>query len=191
MGRAGARAIVRRARGAGGRIYGSNGWLFEDALELADITAGAPSPSRRLSRRHRRQARYPRLAVFSARAEDPPEFRAAPPEDGVTVRSRCRLTREVASRTARSRHDRSARDDERHRRTKPRAGRNSARSRSAAPGAGRRPDPHRGRRRPASTGPISLQRRASTRRRPARPTFSGSRSPEMSRRAARARRALR
>ncbi len=67
-------------------INGGRGWLFEDRLTLADITlAAAFAFTQAYLSDIVDKARYGAIASFSARAEELPEFRAAPAEDGVTV----------------------------------------------------------------------------------------------------------
>ena len=67
-------------------INGGRGWLFEDRLTLADISlATAFAFTQAYLADIVDKTRYPSIEAFCARAEALPEFRAAPPEDGVTV----------------------------------------------------------------------------------------------------------
>jgi glutathione S-transferase len=69
-------------------VDGGRGWLFEDRMTLADITlATAFAFTQTYLSDIVEPARYPAVALLSARAEDTPEFRAAPPEDGTMVRA--------------------------------------------------------------------------------------------------------
>jgi glutathione S-transferase len=68
-------------------INGGKGWLFEDRMMLADITlATAFAFTQNYLADLVDKARFGAIASFSARAEETPEFRAAPAEDGVLVR---------------------------------------------------------------------------------------------------------
>ena len=72
-------------------INGGKGWLFEDRMTLADITlATAFAFTQGYLGDIVDPARYGAIAALSARAEDTAEFRAAPAEDGVMVRSPAR-----------------------------------------------------------------------------------------------------
>ncbi|WP_158817814.1 glutathione S-transferase family protein [Methylocapsa sp. S129] len=67
-------------------INEGRGWLFEDRLTLADITLAAAFAFTQGNLSDIvDKARYGAIASFSARAEELPEFRAAPAEDGATV----------------------------------------------------------------------------------------------------------
>ena len=67
-------------------INGGRGWLFEDRLTLADITlATAFAFTQAYLADIVDKTRYPSIVASCARAEELPEFRAAPAEDGVTV----------------------------------------------------------------------------------------------------------
>jgi glutathione S-transferase len=69
-----------------GEINGGKGWLFEDRMTLPDITlATAFAFTQGYLADVVDKTRYGAIASLSARAEATPEFRAAPPEDGVTV----------------------------------------------------------------------------------------------------------
>jgi glutathione S-transferase len=61
-------------------------WLFEDRLTLADITlATAFGFTQDYLADIVDKERYRAIATFSARAEELPEFRAAPARDGAIV----------------------------------------------------------------------------------------------------------
>jgi glutathione S-transferase len=67
-------------------INGGRGWLFEDRLTLADITlATAFGFTQDYLADIVDKERYRAIATFSARAEELPEFRAAPARDGAIV----------------------------------------------------------------------------------------------------------
>jgi glutathione S-transferase len=69
-----------------GEINGGRGWLFEDRLTLADITlATAFGFTQDCLADIVEKERYGAIASFSARAEELPEFRAAPARDGSVV----------------------------------------------------------------------------------------------------------
>ena len=69
-----------------GEINGGKGWLFEDRMTLADISlATAFSFTQSLLSDTVAAARYGAIASLTARAEDSPEFRAAPAQDGAIV----------------------------------------------------------------------------------------------------------
>ncbi|MGA2794331.1 MAG: glutathione S-transferase N-terminal domain-containing protein [Roseiarcus sp.] len=68
-------------------IDGGKGWLFEDRMTLADITlATAFAFTQGYLGDIVEPARYRAIASFSARAEETAEFRAAPAQDGASVR---------------------------------------------------------------------------------------------------------
>jgi glutathione S-transferase len=69
-----------------GEINGGRGWLFEDRLTLADITlATAFAFTQDYLADIVEKANNGAIASFSARAEELPEFRAAPARDGAVV----------------------------------------------------------------------------------------------------------